>query len=98
MITADRTPINRQAAKQLSGDNGRVKTVEEALRIVADYLNRPGLAKEMRQAVDAKASYMVKVRVEPSWKAECGISVSITQCLQSATPGRHAKIFFSELV
>lgn len=97
-ITQDREPINRQAAKQLSRGNGRVQTVEEALRIVAAYVSRPELASEIRQAVDCKAAYQIKIVWSPTWKSDHGISVSITQCLKSSTPGEHNKMFFGELV
>jgi len=98
MITADRTPINRQTAKQLSRGTGRVQTVEEAMRILTDYLSRAGLCDEMRQAVDAGAAYCITIKVQPTWKAKHGISVELTQCLKTSTPGNHAKLFYGELV
>lgn len=98
MITADRSPINKQAASQLSRGNGRVQTLEEAMRIVIDHLKRPELCAEMRQAVDARAAYVITISVEPTWKSDHGMSIIVKQCMKSATPGNRAKVFFGELV
>ena len=97
MITPDRKPINSQTAKQLSRGNNRVQTVEEAMKILIDYLGREGLCNEMRQAVDAGAAYCINIKVQPTWKSDHGISVELTQCLKTSTPGNRAKIFFGEL-
>lgn len=98
MIEASRTPVNAQAAKQLSRGSGRVETLEEAMRIVIDHLKRPELCAEMRQAVDVRAAYVMTISVEPTWRSAHGMSVSVKQCMKSATPGNNAKVFFGELV
>lgn len=97
MITADRTPINRQAAKQLSGDNGRVKTVEEAMRLMAGYLTQENVTKEIRSVLDANLTMEIKLVIGAHHKAGCGLSVALSSSAKTKTPNK-CGLFYGDLV
>lgn len=69
MITADRQPINRQAAAQLSKDSTRVSTVEQALERVWQCCSSEQGKKRVRAALEMGAEvveYRVKIYKRPS--------------------------------
>lgn len=69
MITAERQPINRQAAAQLSKGLNRVKTVEEAMKIVWAFLQQDEGGKRVREALERGVEvveYRLKIYKRPS--------------------------------
>lgn len=97
MITAERDPINRQAAKQMSRGNGRVQTVKDAMQIVAAYLARPEVMAEIESVLKMNAAMEFKIVVGRHHSAESGMSVALSSAMKTKTPNKCA-LFFGELV
>lgn len=74
MITADRTPINRQAAAQLSKGLNRCKTVEEALQRVWAFLQQEEGGIKARRAIERgveQVEWRVKLYKRPGQPGFC---------------------------
>ncbi len=63
-LEPDRTPINRQAAVQLSRGTERVSSVEEALNILGNRIASPEFAKYVRQIIEAGTDVRYELTVK----------------------------------
>jgi hypothetical protein len=66
MIKADRTPINSQAAKQLSRGTDDINSVEEALQLMGQRIASSEFARYVRQMIEAGTNAKYELTVKKS--------------------------------
>lgn len=80
-ITLDRTPINRQAAVQLSRGTDQVDSVEEALSIFGQRIASSEFARHVRQIIEAGTNVKYELTVKKS--NQPGFIVALNYTMES---------------